>query len=90
MLCGLSTSTMRGTRRIRSIRNSLVPFALAGAFQSPKRFSSSGIISASVLLPATKMVALSGRIQLSWKAVRSARVTALTPLSVPDPVKGMP
>jgi RNA polymerase sigma-70 factor (ECF subfamily) len=62
----------------------------AGARQVPKRSSSSGVISARVVSPTTKMVPLSGRIQRSWNAVRSARVTAFTPASSPRPLNGTP
>ena len=42
------------------------------ACQLPKLRSSSGMISASVVSPTTKIVASSGRSQASWKPVRSA------------------
>jgi hypothetical protein len=42
----------------------LVPFGASAGFQLPKRASSSGSRSASVVAPTAKISALSGRIQL--------------------------
>ena len=61
-----------------------------GASQSLNARSSNGVISASVVSPAMKMRALSGRSQVPLKPTRSSRVIEAIDSSVPEPVNGTP
>ena len=57
-------------------------------FHEANRFSSLGVISASVVSPTMSNVALLGLNQVSWNLARSSRVILLTLSSVPVPMKG--
>ena len=71
--------------------NALTPRATpAGARHVPKRASSWVRSWASGRSLTTKIVALSGRIQVWWKRTSSSRVSERTTAMSPEPVNGFP
>ena len=80
--------TIRGPEAGRWAGKALVPRGAAGGAQFPKRRSSWPTNWFSGRSPTAKIVALSGRIQLWWKAISSSRVRVLTAAGSPLPDEG--
>ncbi|MCY1172777.1 hypothetical protein D9M73_129210 [compost metagenome] len=81
---GRSISTILGADGAALTLKSLTPAGPVGV-QSPKRASNAAFTSASGRSLTTKILALSGRIQACWKAIRSSRVSAATAFASPLP-----